>query len=66
MANKVTYVVAKDRVVFHSKEERFYYEDEPIDLPHLNASEVAAVLSTGAIVEAKPKKEVKHGESNLN
>lgn len=64
----MAYQVAKNRIVWHTKEERHYYEDEKIDLSHLTPQGIAAVLASGAVVEsvAPTKKESTNGKTDTH
>ena len=61
------YVVAPDRVVWSNKHEKHFYAGEEVDLSHLPASDIAAVVQSGAvieIVEQPTKKDVKNGKTD--
>lgn len=49
--NDKTYVVAPGRIASHSGDGKNYYEGQEIDLSHLNAEQLAAVLESGVVVE---------------
>jgi hypothetical protein len=63
------YIVAPDRVVWSNKHGKHFYAGEEVDLSHLPASDIAAVVQSGAvieIVEQPTPKEVKNGKTNIN
>lgn len=55
------YIVGTGRVVWHSKQDKYYREGETIDLSHLQAEQVKELLTAGVIVEIKVKQETKNG-----
>ena len=67
--NKI-YKVADGHTAWHSKEEKYYVAGQVIDLSHLDELQLAAVLASGVVIEAKDNAEakglVKHGKTDTD
>lgn len=77
MAEKIIYIVAKGRTIWHTKLDKAFTEGQQVDLSHLSLADIAAVIASGAVVEEKQvvskseptfekTKDVKHGKTDTN
>lgn len=54
------YKVAKDKVILHSREQKYYYGGEEIDLSHLSPEQIKILLDAGVIEVVEQKQKEKH------
>lgn len=63
-AKSKVFKVAPGRIVWSEKWQKHFREGESLDLSHASDQDIAAVLASGAIVEAAEEKAVKKEASD--
>lgn len=58
MKTNTQYVVCDGHTIWHSKEQKYYYAGETVDLSHLESASLVAVYATGAIKEKPVEKPI--------